>query len=498
MLKIMSEFTEKMILSKVLINETYLIYEAKVDRLIYKIQNKVTRDRFEDLVTEAKQIFSGHMDYVNWFFDREVVIPDGKSDFNRFKNSWWGFKTRTPYRNVMTNFFYVKQDGDIETDYTHVFSFSSENVLYIILSYFNVPEKMCQQLENYFLKRSGEYLSFFDLEIKKALPKLIEKKIEIMYWGDRPNLMQKLNNIRSYYNRNIPGINNLNVTKMKNAVDLLGEFRKIHNKYMEDSLRLITLKERPQEEETLLLVCESNPNFEWYSFDVENAFECRSLGTCAANSASDVMWALREKQFNKTGELIGYISRFHVGFNENEKALKELKAYKNNKLSPKYFKYFADLAKSGLFKKIEIEESHKPENDLTWKDLSEDMLKDIIEENPNLLKTDEYLSDKFFVGKDWEMKEYYLSGVGVGTSKFKGRYLVRECIWALKILYGKYTGFFEYGSSDEGELENYMLSIKEAISKLENMIKNGNVAYEDVFEIMKEFESSIEIKIVEE
>jgi len=485
-------------LSKILLNETCLIYEAKIDRMIYKIKDSYIREKFQDIAILAKQVFSGRMDYVNWFFDHEVVIPDGKSDFDRFKNSWKGFKNLYPYSLTLINFFYLAVEGESTIDAYYerdiLSGAVSEDIAYIILSYFNIPEKMCEELNKCFTEKKESPLSWSDRAIREILPEIIKKSVRIAYWGGHTNLLEKLQMIKHYYSFDIPAINNFNVMNADGAVELISTFSKIHEEWEEKKRRLITIEERPQENENLLLVCKSNPDFEWYSFDVGNNLEVRSLRTCAANSASDEMWALREKQYNE-GELIGHISRFHIGFDRTDKALRELKAYKNNKLSPKYFPYFADLAISGLFDKIEILKSHKPENDLQWADLPEDMLKNIVSKNPNLLKTDEYLSDRFYDGEDWEMKEYYLDAVNISKERFNGRHLIQMCIFALRGLYDLYSSVDQ--EDIDFNLEDYKKDIKEAIFKLQNMKKNSNATYEDICGIMKEFESSIIIKEVE-
>jgi len=284
----------------------YSICEAKIDRMIHKIKDPKIKETYQTLFDNAKEVFSGKMDYVNWFFDKEVVFPSDNGTFN---------------------------------------------------------------------------LYLFD------------------------HAYHNLKKIYNYYNMNIPGINSYSVVLAENVKDLLKRFAKIK----EEADRLITLEERPLSKEKLLLVCKSNPNFEWYRVKKGDAFERRSLNDCCSNRFSDEIWTLREKKFNEKGKLIGHISRIHVGFNKNEEALKEIVGYSNNKPSPRYFKYFADLAKSGLFDKIFLEGEWRREENLVWEDLPEDMLKDIVDNNKKLLEIDPYLMYKF-TGKIPPKITYWFNG----------------------------------------------------------------------------------------
>jgi len=370
-----------MTISNQLLRQTNLIYEGKIDKVLYKIKDPVCNNAYNRILLVAKEAFGGRMDYVNWYFDNCLPILDGLG------NVLNGVEVRGSC--VRGNF---KHSEVIVTALT----VETEILAKAILLYFNSPE----EIEKYVLSEetspSINYVKKMRPEdfkkIKNALKK-IKKGEGIEFTGGY--FLREIEVVKEYYSLGIPGIQNYNVTSLSSLYDLRRAFQKIEDDYRKEQERIISLKERPVRKNKPLLIC-SDPNFEWYDVGKKGCeLEKRSLNTCASNPDSDTIWALREKSFGKDGGLVGYVTRIHIGYNKSEGALKEIKGYSNNKPSPKYFPMFADLAKSGLFKCIDISGSYNPENDLSWNDLSDEMLDDIVEENPKLLEYDEYLAEMF-------------------------------------------------------------------------------------------------------
>ena len=407
---------KNMSLAFLLKKEVYCICEAKIDRMIYKIKDPEIKEKYQELFEMAKKVFSNKIDYVNWFFDRVTIIPDGKSPFptHSFFYLFSSLGDIGKYRRILKAMFSIESvDKYANMNISYFSQVVSDDIAYTVLSFFNSPQKMCEELENKIAKKDDTSISLGDYLVRTYLPMLQDGTISFKYRGNIEEIYEWLRGFKRYYSLGIGRIDRYSVVKIKSPfiADLFDIFEKIKREYEDEKGRLIHVSNRDlkKEEKNLLLVCSSNPNFEWYRVEKGDELERKSLDDCCNNSHSHEIWTLREKKFDESGELEGHISRIHAGFNKSERALKEIVGYGNNKPSPRYFKCFADLAKSGLFDKIFLEGEYIRAENLVWEDLPESMLEDIVTNNKRLLEFDKYLTYKF-TGKTLPEITYYRNG----------------------------------------------------------------------------------------
>lgn len=206
----------------------------------------------------------------------------------------------------------------------------------------------------------------------------------------------------------------LSKDKSKDFSESLDQLDKFYKKFQENSERLISL--RSAESATLLLECDETTS--WYDLNTnECSAESTAMKHCGRDSYGDTLWSLREKVYDESGNLSGYLPRITATYRERDDSIIQIKGFKNQKVSPKYWKYFIMLAKSGKFSALNFSTSYKPWLDIFWSDFSESELREMYSKNKKLANDPLFAA---LIGKkkdQWvssldDMREYHFDGNG--------------------------------------------------------------------------------------
>ena len=196
---------------------------------------------------------------------------------------------------------------------------------------------------------------------------------------------QHLDRFEHYYSYGIPAIDRCPLKG--NPGHILTYFGNQVKKWEKENGRLIPLGKT--KDATVILEC-SDPKFVWFDLNTNDCrVEAGAGNHCARDTYADTLWSLREKVFDVNGELKGYISRITASYRKKGNALIQIKGHKNSK-PINYKDYFIELAKKGLFERIDLETAYKNYIDLYWTDFTVDEIKEMYDKNKNLEK------DKFF------------------------------------------------------------------------------------------------------
>jgi len=196
-----------------------------------------------------------------------------------------------------------------------------------------------------------------------------------------------LNMFDRFYSYNVPAINNYPLKG--NIKEVLKYFRRKKKDWDERFANIVSVED--SKKIRILLKC-SNPNFIWFDLEFNECDEdSKALGHCGGDEDATTIWLLREKIFYEN-KLVGFRPIVTASFREFDKAIIQMKGKGNKKPSEKYHSHIIDLAKSGLFDCIFIENS---DYDFHWKDLDDSEIDDVIKNNKNLLEKDRYLAYKY-------------------------------------------------------------------------------------------------------
>lgn len=234
--------------------------------------------------------------------------------------------------------------------------------------------------DSYIEEEAWEYLISM-----KDLPSLVTASITI--------LKQRIDRFEHYYSYGISAIDRYPLKGDPEKV--LIYFNNKVKEWEEKNGRMIPVGKT--KDTTVLLEC-SDPKFVWFDLNTNDCrIEASAGNHCARDTEADTLWSLREKVFNENGEIKGYITRITASYRKRDNALIQIKGNKNSK-PINYKDYFIELAKSGMFERIDLETAYKNYIDLYWNDFSANEIKEMWERNKNLEK-DSFFNALYFKTK---------------------------------------------------------------------------------------------------